>query len=981
MKTNKIITILFLFLISVNTTSAAVISNGTWGIEIDALAAPEAPATTPYTLSSGTWGIEIIASSIPSTAPTISNESPTNQSTNQAMQPTCSVTVTDANGQYMNVTFASNYTGSWVNYQTNSNVDSGSTPDWVFEAANTNLTKYYWRVYAHDGTYNISETYHFTTLANSTGAIKTTSSGTWGIEVKIEYDTWTEYSDSYHLIYAPSGFIFPSNFNATTDTETSINLTWTKSQNATHTYVVGKKESYPSSRTDGTLLYNGTGTFYNWTGLDYASPYYFRAWSYNASLGFSGVYTNAFNTTYPEAPIDLQVTSTTMNNIGLGWTKADNVTSTLIIMNETGYAGYATDHNNGTIKYNETASSYTVSALGQNTTYYFTAISYYKVGNIGRFSKLGDYVNETTVASANQPTNLTAERNNHTSITLNWTKGDVYTRIMYKADSYPENIVDGTLAYNGTANTRLITGLTPSQHYYFRAWSYNGFEFSEGYDSADNRTSPAPPVDLVGSISGTDLTITWTKGTGASRTVIRNNTANYPELDTGTLQYNGTGNVKTVTGVTDIDYYRGWSYKIVDGEPLYSEPANLIWGGLEINVYKQDQPQIEIGNYTVFITNSDRTETYENVSVNNPFRIDVADVPNGEDIIIQIQKAGYNTATQVQDLFENAFYTVDFYLAATTSGSPPSESGEDWYVDPDDPDNETFSYQYIIQINDDLGQTVEGAYVVIRTYVNTTDSYAIYVSDTTDSSGQMEVDLIPDVDYYFTISKEGYNTKTASWRPTEIEYYENVVKPFVLDFIQVTDSISFSDCINTNAEMLENSTIEITYIDSLEETTSVSFEIYELYNETLTLINTYSYSGQNNITIYETGVNKTRMHYVYIDLEHETLGTILDYVIYVQPLESDEQIDLDWFGGLIEKYFGSFVFALVSIAIVIVALLIISIGIAAKKVGMSLVGVGVFLLYIVSIVDVRNEAKLIVAGSIILVLGIIIIASKKGGNN
>ena len=45
-------------------------------------------------------------------APTISNENPANGSTGISLQPTCNVTVTDADGNLMNVTFASNYSGA-----------------------------------------------------------------------------------------------------------------------------------------------------------------------------------------------------------------------------------------------------------------------------------------------------------------------------------------------------------------------------------------------------------------------------------------------------------------------------------------------------------------------------------------------------------------------------------------------------------------------------------------------------------------------------------------------------------------------------------------------------------------------------------------------------------------------------------------------------------------------------------------------------
>lgn len=103
---------------------------------------------------------------VANTAPTITGEIPANTSTSISLQPTCNVTVNDADADTMNVTFASNYSGSWVNYQTNSSVGNGSIEWNPSPAFNTELTKYWWKVYCNDSTDNVSEVYHFTTVSN-----------------------------------------------------------------------------------------------------------------------------------------------------------------------------------------------------------------------------------------------------------------------------------------------------------------------------------------------------------------------------------------------------------------------------------------------------------------------------------------------------------------------------------------------------------------------------------------------------------------------------------------------------------------------------------------------------------------------------------------------------------------------------------------------------------------------------------------------
>jgi len=94
-------------------------------------------------------------------APQISTPYPSDGETWIFTQPTCNITVTDKDVDTMSTTFASNYTGAWVNYQTNSS--NNDTLEWDFTGATEELTTYYWRVYCDDGTYNVSIDYEFTT--------------------------------------------------------------------------------------------------------------------------------------------------------------------------------------------------------------------------------------------------------------------------------------------------------------------------------------------------------------------------------------------------------------------------------------------------------------------------------------------------------------------------------------------------------------------------------------------------------------------------------------------------------------------------------------------------------------------------------------------------------------------------------------------------------------------------------------------------
>jgi len=100
--------------------------------------------------------------------PTVTGEHPANETTGLNLSIAVGCTVNDANENHtMNVTYASNYTGAWVNYQTNSSITDGQGTNWTFTSANEYDTKYYWRVYVDDGMDNVSsDLFWFQTQVN-----------------------------------------------------------------------------------------------------------------------------------------------------------------------------------------------------------------------------------------------------------------------------------------------------------------------------------------------------------------------------------------------------------------------------------------------------------------------------------------------------------------------------------------------------------------------------------------------------------------------------------------------------------------------------------------------------------------------------------------------------------------------------------------------------------------------------------------------
>jgi len=102
-------------------------------------------------------------------APTIDliNPSP-NGTTDINIQPTCQIWANDTDGDTLNVTWATNESGSWVNKHTNTSITANSTVSYQFTDFDTFSKTYYWMAYADDGMENVSGWFYFATEAIDT---------------------------------------------------------------------------------------------------------------------------------------------------------------------------------------------------------------------------------------------------------------------------------------------------------------------------------------------------------------------------------------------------------------------------------------------------------------------------------------------------------------------------------------------------------------------------------------------------------------------------------------------------------------------------------------------------------------------------------------------------------------------------------------------------------------------------------------------
>lgn len=162
----------------------------------------------------------------------------------------------------------------------------------------------------------------------------------------------------------------PVSFTATTLSITSINLSWTMGTNATHTRIQRQTGSYPTTRSDGTNIYNSTGTSYIDSSLTSYIRYYYSAWSYNSTTGaWSGVTTD-LNNTGPASPTNIS-TVIVENDLNISWIAGTDADTTHIQRKINSYPTSPTD---GTTIYNNTGLFYVDTNVLQ--TYHYTLYSW-----------------------------------------------------------------------------------------------------------------------------------------------------------------------------------------------------------------------------------------------------------------------------------------------------------------------------------------------------------------------------------------------------------------------------------------------------------------------------------------------------------------------------------------------------------------------------------------------------------------------------
>ena len=330
----------------------------------------------------------------------------------------------------------------------------------LFLFANVNATATTWTSLDFGGKASVSE-------ADPPPSLSWTSLD-FGGKAEVQEYTWGAWSGWW--MFTLINFTSPSDFSATTYTNASINLSWTKNPGASATEIRVQKGSYPNWG-QGSLIYNGSGVFYSHTGLDIGTRYYYKAWSFNSTEGRSS--DNATDTAYtkPGETTNFQNTSVNANTIDLSWTKGTNASRT-VIRYQTG--SYPSSPIDGTHGYNGTGSVTTLSSLSANTTFYIRAW-----GFVNPFSEEPVGLIETTLETftPDPPYNGSIDYFTGGMINITWMRGNFSDEdvVVRKASGYPSDYTDGVVVdrTNNNTGTHYYHNTSVTQAYYFCVFSYN----------------------------------------------------------------------------------------------------------------------------------------------------------------------------------------------------------------------------------------------------------------------------------------------------------------------------------------------------------------------------------------------------------------------------------------------------------------------------------------------------------------------------
>ena len=773
------------------------------------------------------------------------------------------------------------------------------------------------------------------------------------------------------LSYTPSTLPNPRVVHANWTTTSSVNLSWTKGTGATNTILIRKTGSYPTSKTDGSLIYNNTGSYYNNTGLNPSTRYFYRLYSFtsgNFSSGINAILSETDNATgYGASWLEFTGYLTTDKTTQAMYLFSDdssfgnvNVNNTV---NETGFSNVTASYDSNVYS-NHWAGQ--VFKTGSTRYYpYNVTVKVRRNGNPGLlYCRLYSANTSTWQPSGGVLASGSRNANSVSYSSYEWfnitlsnyylTKNTRYCIVLYLSGGSTMNMI-GWNRYNydgysygqpvkssdhgstysnitgcdmlfkiwghepttypsgmNTSNTtKTITGyinitqnnLDPGVLYYYRMQANDTKGNMTKGNIRYSLTNPDVPIfmTITPDYAAQEINISWTKGTGANRTIIIKGEPDYPDSPSdGLIQYNGTGTYAVLTNTSFNETYHMslFSFTVWGELSRFSTGATIPWGGISFNCFNESNSD-PIG-FSVLVSNKAGDKTYYGPDLYGWQFINSTEIPMGDNIGFYISNSTglYNSRLYYYDIEPDIFYNFSFYLPPTTT--PPEA-----------PD----SYLYYLNIRETVWSgdyaydvDVEGVKVTIKKYLESEDKFVTTASMITDAAGLVNVYLIPGVWYKVYLNKTGYYNSTNDYIPSPPnEWGQTEVKTFKIIAIisgeEELDKTFYLYCTFTG-ELYENNTLKLSYVDSLCNTTDALFLLYEEYNGTFTYMDQTS-TTECSLVHWFSGLNHSRSHKIILHLNHTDFGWI-NVTINVNPWVSTSGATRKWIEDISTDVFGKF---------------------------------------------------------------------------
>jgi hypothetical protein len=361
-----------------------------------------------------------------------------------------------------------------------------------------------------------------------------------GLTKGTEYHYTVESTDAYGQTATVGDFTFttvadtvppanPSGLTAVAG-DAQVQLDWTNPTDADFAGVrlVRSATGYPSGPTDGTTVYTGTDESFLDNTVTNGITYYYALFAFDDVPNYSsGAVAEATPAGPPDttAPANVDPFTATPGNtqIVLAWTNPADVDFAGVRIVRKALT-CPTSRTDGTVVYEGTNETRTDTGLANGTLYCYRAYSFDGVPNWS--TGVGASATPVAPPDTTPPASvlsLTADAGD-SIVQLAWTNpGDADwagTRVLRKEGGYPTGPTDGTIVFDGAADSYLDNGVTNGTTYYYAAYAYDtSLNFAAPAQAAAtpeaNLPTPPPPACSDtdgGKVYGVAGTVSWSSG-------------------------------------------------------------------------------------------------------------------------------------------------------------------------------------------------------------------------------------------------------------------------------------------------------------------------------------------------------------------------------------------------------------------------------------------------------------------------------------